>query len=221
MIIQVENLWKKYGMKETEVNALQGINLSVNEGEFVALIGPSGCGKSTLLHQLGAMDTPDRGKIILEGQELGKMSGAQLTRVRLHRIGFIFQTFNLVPTLTALENVALPMKLAGMSRRASHEKAGLLLEKVGLKERAKHVPAQLSGGQKQRVAIARALSNDPALILADEPTGNLDSESGETIMQLLEGLNRDGHTILMVTHNPELAERVGKVIRMKDGKLCG
>ncbi len=219
MIINAENIWKTYGSGESQVSALCGVNLKVDIGEFIALVGPSGCGKSTLLHMLGAMDSPCQGKILLEGQELGKLSGGALTNIRLRRIGFIFQTFNLMPTLSALENIMLPMKLAGISKRSAREKALDLLESVGLKDRAKHIPAKMSGGQRQRVAIARALSNDPAIVLADEPTGNLDSISGEAIMELLEGLNKKGNTIIMVTHNDELAKRAGKVVRMKDGHI--
>ena len=219
MLIEAKNLWKIYGSKENEVNALKGVNLNVNEGDFLALLGPSGCGKSTLLHILGAMDNADRGEIIMEGKILGDFKVNMLNQLRLRRIGFIFQTFNLMPTLSAIENVMLPMKLAGLPRRVAREKAYLLLEEVGLGDRMKHLPAQLSGGQKQRVAIARALANDPALILADEPTGNLDSESGEMIMQLLQKLSKQGHTIIMVTHNAELADRVGRVAYMRDGQL--
>ncbi|MCX7923618.1 MAG: ABC transporter ATP-binding protein [Clostridia bacterium] len=219
-MIQTKNLWKTYGSGDTQVNALRGVDLTVNKGDFLALVGPSGCGKSTLLHMLGAMDTPSRGEIMLEGRELGKLGEGQLTDVRLERLGFIFQTFNLVPTLNALENVMLPMKFAGISRREAKQKALCLLDMVGLKERTRHLPAQMSGGQRQRVAIARALANDPALILADEPTGNLDSENSEKIMELLQNLNRKGRTIVMVTHNPELAERVNRVVYMKDGQLA-
>lgn len=219
MLIEAKNLWKIYGNKENEVNALKGVNLKVNEGDFLALLGPSGCGKSTLLHILGAMDTANRGEVAMEGKKFGDIKGSKLNELRLHSIGFIFQTFNLMPTLSALENVMLPMKLAGTPRRVAKEKAKLLLEEMGLQDRMKHLPAQLSGGQKQRVAIARALANDPALILADEPTGNLDSENGEMIIQLLQKLNKEGHTIIMVTHNAELADRVGRVAYMRDGQL--
>ena len=219
MLIQVNNLSKTYGCNETLVKALNGINLSVDKGEFIALVGPSGCGKSTLLYILGAMDSPDEGEIFLEGNNLQKLRNRQLTNLRLKRIGFIFQTYNLIPTLTTLENVMLPMKLSGIIRRTAREKSIMLLEKMGLKDRLKHVPSQLSGGQKQRVAIARALANNPAIILADEPTGNLDSISGEIIMDLLHSLNNEGNTIIMVTHNPDLANRAGRVVSMKDGQL--
>jgi putative ABC transport system ATP-binding protein len=165
------------------------------------------------------MDTPSEGSIMLEGQDLTKLSDRKLTNMRLNHIGFIFQTFNLMSTLSALENVMLPITLNGESKKAAREKALDLLEMVGLKDRVRHVPAKMSGGQRQRVAIARALANDPAIILADEPTGNLDSVSGENVMELLYELNRKGHTIIMVTHNNEIAEKVDRVIRMKDGKV--
>ena len=219
MLIQVNNLSKTYGCNETLVKALNGINLSVDKGEFIALVGPSGCGKSTLLYILGAMDSPDEGEIFLEGNNLQKLRNRQLTNLRLKRIGFIFQTYNLIPTLTTLENVMLPMKLSGIIRRTAREKSIMLLEKMGLKDRLKHVPSQLSGGQKQRVAIARALANNPAIILADEPTGNLDSINGEIILDFLHSLNNEGNTIIMVTHNPDLANRAGRVVSMKDGQL--
>lgn len=219
MLIQINNLRKTYGSREIPVNVLNDVSFSVDKGEFIALIGPSGCGKSTLLHIIGAMDSPDGGDICLEGNNLQKMKNRELTYLRLHKIGFIFQTFNLIPTLSALENVMLPMKLAGTGRKQARDKAALLLEKVDMKDRMGHIPSQLSGGQKQRVAIARALANDPAVILADEPTGNLDSSNGEIIMNLFQSLNSDGHTILMVTHNTELADRAGRVIAMKDG-MC-
>ena len=221
MVIQVNDLRKRYGSRETLVNALDGVSFSVDKGEFIALVGPSGCGKSTLLHIIGAMDSPDGGDIRLEGSNLQELKKRELSGLRLKKIGFVFQTFNLIPTLSALENVMLPMKLAGVGRKQAGVKATLLLEKMDLKDRLGHVPAQLSGGQKQRVAIARALANDPAIVLADEPTGNLDSSNSEIIMNLFRSLNRDGNTILMVTHNSELAEMAGRVITMKDGKCRG
>jgi putative ABC transport system ATP-binding protein len=219
MIIEAKSLYKTYGSKDTQVNALRGVNIAVNKGDFIALVGPSGCGKSTLLHILGAMDSPNLGEVLLEDRNILKFKSSELTKLRLNRIGFIFQTFNLIPTLDTFDNVMLPMKLAGIPKKKAKEKTMLLLKKVGLEDRKGHVPAQLSGGQKQRVAIARALANDPAIILADEPTGNLDSESGEAIMKILEALNKDGHTIIMVTHNYDLAERAGRIIKMKDGQV--
>ncbi|HYG57184.1 MAG TPA: ABC transporter ATP-binding protein [Symbiobacteriaceae bacterium] len=220
MLLEAKQLWKTYGSGEARVHALQGVSLAVAQGDFVALVGPSGSGKSSLLHLIGAMDTPTRGAVTLAGEDLGRLRGSQLTALRLRKVGFVFQTFNLMPTLTALENVALPVQLAGAGTRQARERARELLTQVGLADRAGHLPAQLSGGQKQRVAIARALANDPALILADEPTGALDTANGEAIMALLEELNRHGRTIMMVTHNEDLASRAGRVLRMRDGRLA-
>lgn len=219
MLINIKDLWKTYGSGESQVNALRGINLTISRGEFVALVGPSGCGKSTLLNMLGAMDTPSKGKVELDGQELGQLNEDKLTNIRLKSIGFIFQTFNLLPLMSALDNVMLPMKLNGKGKRVSRKNALELLEQVGLKERIMHFPAKMSGGQRQRVAIARAMANHPTIILADEPTGNLDSENGEIIMNILKDLNKKGHTIIMVTHNSDLAEQAGKIIQMKDGQI--
>ncbi|WP_408010050.1 ABC transporter ATP-binding protein [Pseudalkalibacillus sp. A8] len=219
MIINVKNLWKTYGHGDTAVHAVRGIDLNVKEGEFIALMGPSGSGKSSLLHLIGAMDSPTDGEIIFKGKNYSKLNPKQKTDLRLRRIGFIFQTFNLIPSLSAIENVALPMKLAGISRKEANEKAKQLLGKVNLLDRLEHMPSKLSGGQRQRVAIARALANHPDLILADEPTGNLDSENGKIIIDLLEKLHSDGHTILIVTHDPELSERVSRVVYIRDGQL--
>lgn len=219
MLIQINNLSKVYGSGETLVNALHNINLSVQKGEFVAVVGSSGCGKSTLLHMIGAMASPDKGEILLEGESLQKLGSRRLTNIRLNKMGFIFQTFNLIPTLTAFENVMLPMKLSRIPRKTAREKSLQLLTKLGLQDRLRHVPSQLSGGQKQRVAIARALANNPSIILADEPTGNLDSANGEVIMELLQTLNREGHTIILVTHDLKLAARAGRIIHMKDGEF--
>lgn len=219
MLIQINNMSKTYGSKETLVDALKCVNLAIDRGEFTAILGPSGCGKSTLLHILGAMDTPGSGEIILEGNNLQKLSNRKLSDFRLKRIGFIFQTFNLIPTLTALQNVMLPMKLSGTPGNTARERSLQLLERMGLKDRSRHYPAQLSGGQKQRVAVARALANNPAIILADEPTGNLDSVNGEKIMDLFGELSNDGNTILLVTHNPELAKKTSRILYMKDGRF--
>lgn len=217
MLIQINNLSKSYGKGETLVNALDNINLSVHKGEFIAITGPSGCGKSTLLYMIGAMASPDEGEILLEGKSIQKLSSGKLAAVRLNKIGFIFQTFNLIQTLTVFENVILPMKLSGIPRKAAREKTILLLTKLGLGDRMKHVPSQLSGGQKQRVATCRALANSPSIVLADEPTGNLDSVNGTIIMDMLEALNKEGHTIILVTHDPSLATRASRIITMKDG----
>ncbi|WP_199613604.1 ABC transporter ATP-binding protein [Paenibacillus alkalitolerans] len=219
MLIKATNVWRTYGLGETAVHALRGIVLTVSQGEFIALLGHSGSGKSSLLHLLGAMDVPTRGEVIFKGEDIGKMNQRQLADLRLRCIGFIFQTFNLIPSLNALENVEIPMKLAGMKRKAAKEKAEYLLEQVHLADRSKHLPSQLSGGQRQRVAIARALANDPDLILADEPTGNLDSENGDLIVDLLLKLHQGGRTIVMVTHNPELTRDVSRIVYMRDGQL--
>jgi putative ABC transport system ATP-binding protein len=218
-MISVNKVWKTYGTGETAVHALRGIELNVMKGDFVALLGPSGCGKSSLLHLLGAMDVPSKGDITFNDQSLGKLNQRQLAEHRLRRIGFVFQTFNLIPSLSAMENVALPMKFAGIGSKEANHKAYQLLEQVQLRNRSTHLPSELSGGQRQRVAIARALGNNPDLILADEPTGNLDSENGEMIMDLLMQLNSEGRTIVMVTHNSEWTDKINKVVRMRDGRL--
>lgn len=218
-IIQLEKVTKLYQMDEVEVRALNGVDLSVEEGEFVAIIGPSGSGKSTMLHIVGCLDIPTSGRVFLEGIDISELGDSQLARLRGKRIGFIFQFFNLYPTLSALENVELPMIIQNMGVKERREKAERLLESVGLLERKDHFPSQLSGGQRQRIAIARALSNDPALILADEPTGNLDSESGKEILAIFEKLHDEGRTIVVVTHENYVAEMAGRTVRMKDGLL--
>lgn len=219
MIVSAKNLWKTYGNEDTAVHAVRGIDITVKEGEFIALFGPSGSGKSSLLHLIGAMDSPTSGDIIFKGEKLSKLNQSKLAELRLKCIGFIFQTFNLIPSLSAIENVALPMQFMGLNRIEANENAKHLLGKVNLPDRLEHLPSKLSGGQRQRVAIARALANNPDLILADEPTGNLDSENGKIIIDLLEKLHDDGHTIVMVTHNPELVERVDRTVYVRDGQL--
>jgi len=218
-IVETYDLWKVYPMNGAGVEALRGVELKVEAGEFVALVGPSGSGKSTLLHLLGAMDTPTRGEVRLNGRSLAQMSDAERTRLRCREIGFVFQTFNLLPMLSALENVEIALRLAGVPGRERHVRAAELLERVGLGERMRHLPRQLSGGERQRVAIARALANRPALLLADEPTGNLDSATGESIVALLRQLNDQGQTIVLVTHNAEVANQAGRMLQMKDGQL--
>jgi len=220
-IVETCDLWKTYPMDGTRVEALRGVNLVVEAGEFMALVGPSGSGKSTLLHLMGAMDTPTRGEVYLNGHNLAYTSDAERTHLRCRQVGFVFQTFNLLPTLSALENVEIALRLAGISRRERRTRATELLERAGLGERMDHLPRQLSGGERQRVAIARALANQPALLLADEPTGNLDSATGQTIADLLRQFNAEGQTIVLVTHNPEVAAQAGRVLRMRDGKLMG
>ena len=218
-LIKLEDVHKIYELEGTEIPALNGISLSINKGDFVALIGPSGSGKSTAMNLVGCLDLASKGEIYLGEHNIKHLSESDLAQIRGKQIGFIFQTFNLVPSLTALENVALPMAFQNVSRSARLKRAHELLEQVGLSDRMNHLPNQLSGGQKQRVAIARSLINDPEIILADEPTGNLDTKTGEEIMRLLYNLNKKGKTIILVTHNPDLTKLANKIIRLKDGKL--
>jgi putative ABC transport system ATP-binding protein len=219
--VEATDLWKIYPMDGTSVEALRGVNLTVETGEFLAIVGPSGSGKSTLLHLLGAMDNPTRGEVRFNGRSLKGVSDSELTRLRCNEIGFIFQTFNLLPTLSALENVEIAMRIAGVGSIDRHSRALQLLQRVGLGERTKHLLRQLSGGERQRVAIARALANRPALLIADEPTGNLDSVTGKSLIARLCQINSEGQTIVLVTHNTEVAAQAGRVLRMKDGKvLC-
>ncbi len=219
-IIKLDNVWKIYEMGDVEVKALQGMSLEVKEGEFVAIMGPSGSGKSTAVNMIGCLDVPTRGKILLDGHDISKLSESDLAQIRGKKIGFIFQQFNLIPTLTALENVALPIVFQSIDREKRTKKATELLQIVELGDRMEHNPTELSGGQQQRVAIARALANDPEVILADEPTGNLDSSTGETVMSFLQKLNRkDGKTIIMVTHDSNVAKHADRIEFLKDGKI--
>ena len=217
-IIHTENLTRTYHMGNVVVNALCAVDLEVEAGEFVALMGASGSGKSTMMHLLGCLDTPTEGRYLLEGQDVNTLSKDERARVRNTRIGFIFQTFNLLPRLNALDNIALPL-LYGRSQSEAKQRAGEALERVGLAARAQHRPNELSGGEHQRIAIARALVTDPALILADEPTGNLDSKTGASIMGLLVELNAEGRTILMVTHDAKVAAHAGRILQMQDGEI--
>lgn len=216
-IIETHDLWKIYPLGEKKVEALRGVNLSVESGEFVVIVGPSGSGKSTLLHLLGAMDTPTRGRVYLDGMNLSQMGDGGRTCLRCHQIGFVFQTFNLLPTLTALENVEIPLRLAGAGRSVRRARATEVLARVGLADQVHHRPAQLSGGERQRVAIARAVVNRPRLLLADEPTGNLDSANGQAIVDLFHQFNGEGQTIVMVTHNLELARSASQKVTLRDG----
>jgi len=220
-LIKLEDVHKIYHLDGIEVPAINGISLSINKGDFVALIGPSGSGKSTAMNLVGCLDLASKGEIYLGNHNIRHLSESYLAQVRGKQIGFIFQTFNLIPSLTSLENVALPMMFQGVPRNVRIKRAHELLEQVGLGSRMKHLPSQLSGGQVQRVAIARALVNDPEIILADEPTGNLDTKTGDEIMKLLSYLNKKGKTIILVTHNPDLTKLANKIIRLKDGKLVG
>jgi putative ABC transport system ATP-binding protein len=218
IVIMTEGLSKVYKLGTVEVHALRGVNLQIQIGEFVALMGPSGSGKSTLMHVLGCLDTPTSGRYLLEGQDVSNITDNESAFIRNRRVGFIFQSFNLLPSLTALENVHLPLmyqcRLTGAENLARES-----LERVGLTKRVSHSPTELSGGEKQRVAIARALITNPALILADEPTGNLDSRTGEEILELLAELHDDGRTILMVTHSDHAASFAERVIFMQDGRI--
>jgi putative ABC transport system ATP-binding protein len=224
-VIETQKLTKTYRMGATDVFALRGVNMRINAGDFVALMGASGSGKSTMMHLLGCLDTPTTGRYLLEGRDVGSLSAQERARLRNQRIGFVFQTFNLLPRLTALDNVALPLlyraaEKQGNAEPASPRKRALVaLERVGLAERAGHRPTQLSGGQRQRVAIARALVGDPALILADEPTGNLDSSTGGDIMRLLAELHAEGRTLLLVTHDRAVADQAEYTLHMRDGRL--
>ena len=216
-IISVRDLKKIYIMGTTQVNALQGINLDIFNNEFVALMGPSGSGKSTLMNLIGCLDTPTSGDYWLNSTNVSTMSDSELAEVRNKEIGFVFQTFNLLPRLTALENVALPLVYGGISKAKRLAKAKEVLDAVGLGDRVDHKPNELSGGQRQRVAIARALVNDPSIILADEPTGNLDTKTSIEIMVILERIHALGNTIILVTHEPDIAEHAHRIVRLRDG----
>jgi putative ABC transport system ATP-binding protein len=216
-IIAAEGLFKRYELGGETVTALDGVDLTVGAGEMVSITGPSGSGKSTLMHIIGCLDRPDEGVYRLAGEDVSRMSRDRLAEVRNRRIGFIFQTFNLLPRMSSLENVELPLLYGGQPE--SRSKAAAALERVGLGDRLGHEPNQLSGGQRQRVAIARALVMNPALLLADEPTGNLDSRTGQEILGLFRTLHREGHTIMIVTHDPSVAASCGRQVRLRDGRI--
>jgi len=214
-LIETTDLKKIYSMGKVEVHALRGVDLKIEPGEFVALMGPSGSGKSTLLNMIGLLDTPTSGGIVIDGIEVSSLNDNQRADFRLRKMGFVFQFFSLLMELNSLENVALPM----IMDERKYDRASSLLELVGIGDRADHYPSELSGGQQQRVAIARALANEPAILLADEPTANLDTESSNQIVALFRELNEKGQTIIMVTHEPELGEKADRIIRIKDGKV--
>jgi ABC-type lipoprotein export system ATPase subunit len=219
VLIAAEGVERRYRAGERVVHALRGVSLAIHRGEFVAIVGASGSGKSTLLHLLGAVDAPDAGRVRFEGRDITRLADAEATRLRLLRVGLVFQRFYLMPTLTALENVMLPMAEAGRPAAARRARAAELLDYVGLADRAAHRPSQLSGGEQQRVAVARALANEPALLLADEPTGELDAATGAALITLLQRLNADGLTCVLVTHDSALAQAAPRVVTMRDGQV--
>ncbi|ABY91517.1 MAG: ABC transporter related [Caldanaerobacter subterraneus] len=219
VLIKIRNLTKIYKMGENEVRALDGINLDIEKGEFVSIVGQSGSGKTTLMNIIGCLDVKTSGEYFLNGIDTSKLSDNQLADLRCSEIGFVFQNFNLLQKMTALENVELPMIYKGVPTKERRQRAEMLLEMVGLKERMHHRPNELSGGQQQRVAIARALANNPHLILADEPTGNLDSKSGSEIMKIIKELNERGNTVVLITHDPNIAAQAKRIVRIKDGRI--
>lgn len=219
-VIDIRDITKVYTMGDIEVRALQGVSLTVYEGEFISIMGPSGSGKSTMMHILGALDQPSSGEYYLDGVNVAELNDSDLARIRNQKIGFVFQSFNLLPRATAVENVALPLLYSGLSRAERKEAALQALGRVGLSARTGHRPDQLSGGQRQRVAIARALVNRPVLLLADEPTGNLDQRTGAEIVNLFEELHHDGVTVVLVTHDHKLAERTSRQIEIVDGRIA-
>lgn len=218
-LIRVKNMYKIYNPGENEVRALDDVSLEINQGEFIAIVGHSGSGKSTFMNMLGCLDTPDSGEYFLDGKDVANLSDNELSDIRNHKIGFIFQGFNLIPNLDALGNVELPLIYRGLGKQQRKEIAGEALSKVGLENRMDHRPNQLSGGQQQRVAVARAIAAQPPIILADEPTGNLDSKNGAEVMQLLTELNKEGTTIVMVTHSKHDASFAHRVINLFDGSI--
>jgi len=218
-MITTRDLWKTYVMGDEEIHALRGLSINIERGEYCAIMGPSGSGKSTLMNLIGCLDTPTKGSYLLNGKEVGSMNDDDLARIRNEEIGFVFQTFNLLPRATALHNVELPLVYAGVSSKDRHTRAMQALEKVELTSRSTHRPNELSGGQRQRVAIARALVNNPAILLADEPTGNLDSKTGEEIMQVFKRLHEGGDTIILVTHEADIAAHAHRVIYVRDGQV--
>ena len=218
-LIETRDLWKTYVMGDEEIHALRGVSIAIERGEYVAIMGPSGSGKSTLMNLIGCLDTPSKGSYLLNDKEVASMNDDELARIRNEEIGFVFQTFNLLPRATALHNVELPLVYAGVASKVRQERARQALEKVELTARAMHRPNELSGGQRQRVAIARALVNNPSILLADEPTGNLDSKTGTEIMGVFAKLHETGNTIILVTHEPDIAAYAHRVISIRDGQV--
>jgi len=219
MLIDIREITKVYDMGEERVRALDGVTLGVERGEYVGIMGPSGSGKSTLMNLIGCLDTPTSGSYVLNGREVARMSDDELAQIRNQEIGFVFQTFNLLPRTTALQQVELPLVYSGVPRKERRERAVRSLEAVGLADRMGHHPNEMSGGQRQRVAVARALINDPSILLADEPTGNLDSQTGAEIMALFDDLNARGNTIVLVTHEEDVAAHAQRIVRLRDGKI--
>jgi putative ABC transport system ATP-binding protein len=218
-MIETRELWKTYTMGDEEIHALRGVSIQIDRGEYVAIMGPSGSGKSTLMNLIGCLDTPTRGTYLLNGKEVSQMNDNELARIRNEEIGFVFQTFNLLPRATALHNVELPLVYAGISKKARLERAKAAIDKVELTHRLTHKPNELSGGQRQRVAIARALVNNPSILLADEPTGNLDTKTGHEIMELFARLHQSGNTIIVVTHEADVAAYAHRAIAIRDGQV--
>jgi len=217
VVLSLEGIKKSYQMGEVRVDALKGINLSVNEGEHLSIIGPSGSGKSTLLHILGLLDKPTNGTVSVDGTDVSKLTDNQLSYFRGKKIGFIFQAFHLVPSLNALENVALPMMFYSVAKNEREQRAKKALDRLGMGERLYHLPSELSGGQRQRVAIARSLVNEPSILLADEPTGNLDSKTGDEVLKIFDELSLEGKTLIVVTHDMNIAKRSPRLVMLKDG----
>ncbi|SNX53965.1 ABC transporter ATP-binding protein [Thermoanaerobacterium sp. RBIITD] len=220
-MIEVNKVFKFYQMGKEQVAALNGIDLKIRDGEFVAVVGPSGSGKSTLMHLIGGLDKPSGGSIVVDGHDISKLKDKELSKYRNQNIGFVFQSFNLEPSITSLENVMMPLMFAGIGEKKRKEMALHALTLVGLEKRAKHRPTELSGGERQRVSIARAIVNNPSILLADEPTGNLDSKTGLSIINLLKDLKEKGYTIIMVTHNTDDAKKADRIIKIKDGQIEG
>jgi putative ABC transport system ATP-binding protein len=219
-ILQLDNVSKTYNAGSQPLHVLKKVNLEIEKGDFIAIMGPSGSGKSTLMHIAGCLDTPTSGKVIFENKDISKLSEAELAQIRNKKIGFVFQTFNLIPRTTTLDNVQLPLIYAGVEAEKRKTRARETLEQLGLKERAFHFPNQLSGGEQQRTAIARALINKPSIILADEPTGNLDSKTGKEIIDIFKKLNKEGNTVVLVTHDEQIAKNARKIIRIYDGEIA-
>jgi len=219
-VVELENLEKSYRLGKVTVNALRGVTLKLQQGEFMVIMGPSGSGKTTLLNIIGTLDKPSSGRALVDGEDITRMNDGQLTKLRRHKIGFVFQFHNLIPVLTALENVELPLITSGVKRKASRNRAMELLVRVRLQDRTGHLPDELSGGEQQRVAIARALANHPRLVLADEPTGDLDTQTGAEVVQLMHSMaKQEGSSVMVVTHDPVVAERADRLVEMRDGRI--